>query len=591
MFNFELIQSGKFRKDIQGIRALAVLAVIFCHFGALHSGFLGVDVFFVISGFLITGIIYKEIKTDSFSIVGFYIRRVRRIIPLMLFISLLAFCIGIVLMLPDDLENLSESVVATNFFSNNILQTLIITDYWDVRNEFKPLMHTWSLGVEEQYYLLYPLLFFFLGKKRLAWVVPITFLFAIVSFSMYLWADVPDYKRFYLITFRFWELAVGGISAILLGRDVIKHNYSSVLILALILLLSFEMSFLPKQLVMIAVVLITAALLVSANEYGRVSKLILENKLLVGLGTISFSLYMWHQLILAYARYAWVQDLQVIHLSVILVLTLFLSIISYLLIESPFRDKNRISTKNLFLILAVLFLVSTASAFYTYTKAGVLKDIPELGVKKSHIERGMHGKYNDKVHAYDVNFKSIDKIKVLLIGNSFARDWANVLLESNYASDIEISYIEHPDENLDIKERLVQSDVIFSAEADPNVIKEFGIPLDKLWVLGDKNFGTSNGIFYNYRGGDYYQQRTSIVSTTLENNKKQSAMWKTRYIDLIAKASDANNKVAIFSPSHEFISQDCRHFTQAGAKYYAQLFDGELKSIFAPLAKTKKNAE
>lgn len=146
----------KYRHDIDGLRAIAVLAVIFFHFGVLPAGYLGVDVFFVISGFLITGIVVNQIDAGKFTILGFYLRRTRRIIPLSLFVGMVALFVGMLCMLPDDLENLSQSVIATNLFGNNVLQAVTTKNYWDVVNEFKPLMHTWSLGVEEQYYLFYP---------------------------------------------------------------------------------------------------------------------------------------------------------------------------------------------------------------------------------------------------------------------------------------------------------------------------------------------------------------------------------------------------------------------------------------------------
>ena len=128
----------KFRKDINGLRAIAVLPVIFFHAGVpfFSGGFLGVDVFFVISGYLITKILYKEAKENRFSIVQFYIRRIRRIIPLVVFCTLSALIVGTLVMLPDDLENLSQSIVATNFMANNILLLITTGNYWNVSNEF-----------------------------------------------------------------------------------------------------------------------------------------------------------------------------------------------------------------------------------------------------------------------------------------------------------------------------------------------------------------------------------------------------------------------------------------------------------------------
>jgi peptidoglycan/LPS O-acetylase OafA/YrhL len=136
------VKAMHYRKDIDGLRSIAVLAVIVFHMRYLPNGYLGVDVFFAISGYLITKIVYNEAVNSQFSIINFYLRRIRRIIPLVLFTTFIALLVGIFVMLPDDLENLSQSVFATNFFANNILLLKTVGDYWATVNEFKPLMHT-----------------------------------------------------------------------------------------------------------------------------------------------------------------------------------------------------------------------------------------------------------------------------------------------------------------------------------------------------------------------------------------------------------------------------------------------------------------
>ena len=182
--NIELKATTKYRKDIDGLRAIAILPVIFFHIGTLPSGYLGVDVFFVISGYLITGILYNSILSGNYSVVDFYLRRIRRILPLTLFVTFVALLVGTFIMLPDDLENLSQSVIATNLFSNNILQAITTRDYWDVVNEYKPLMHTWSLAIEEQYYFLYPFLFYLF--KRISGASVILILACLTACSLWL---------------------------------------------------------------------------------------------------------------------------------------------------------------------------------------------------------------------------------------------------------------------------------------------------------------------------------------------------------------------------------------------------------------------
>lgn len=241
-----LLQSKPYRKDIDGLRAIAVFAVILFHFGIFPNGYLGVDIFFVISGYLITGIIYREINNNQFSIIDFYLRRTRRIIPLTLILVLLSLLVGFFVMLPDDLENLGQSAIATNVFANNILQAITTKNYWDVVNEYKPLMHTWSLGIEEQYYIAYPLILIIIGKNHSKWLLPLLCTLAVISILLHL-LPIEHYKKFYYLPFRFFELAAGGIAAIYLKDNLINHNYSSLLILTLILSLLAGPTFLPSQ--------------------------------------------------------------------------------------------------------------------------------------------------------------------------------------------------------------------------------------------------------------------------------------------------------------------------------------------------------
>ena len=126
----------KYRIEIDGLRAIAVISVVIFHFGYAPNGFLGVDVFFVISGYLITNIIYNKVLINDFSLVDFFTRRIKRIIPLVSFISLVSLVLGLIFMLPDDLENLAQSIIATNLFNNNTLQVVTTKNYWDVVNEF-----------------------------------------------------------------------------------------------------------------------------------------------------------------------------------------------------------------------------------------------------------------------------------------------------------------------------------------------------------------------------------------------------------------------------------------------------------------------
>lgn len=569
-----LIESRKYRKDIDGIRALAVLSVIFYHFGLLPNGYLGVDIFFVISGYLITGIIYRDISENRFSILNFYLRRTRRIIPLVSFMCLTALVIGIFTMLPDDLENLAQSIIATNLFSNNILQTITTKNYWDVVNEFKPLMHTWSLGIEEQYYLFYPFLFLFIGKKKMNWILPILLFFTVVSLGLF-FSPFKDFYKFYLLPFRFHELSIGGIAAILLKDKVFKHNFSPILILLLLLFLCFNFNFINNNILIFTTIIVTCGLLITSNDSNMLSFNILENKISVFIGKISFSLYMWHQVLLAYGRYFVWKEMSFINLSIVFILTILFSILTYIFIEQPFRDKMRVNNKILIWSLSSVFLFTSLFSFYIYTNAGVLYDIPELDIKKQSAKRNMHAKYNDAIYKLDNNFNSVNKMKILVIGNSYARDWANILLESKFKEKIEISYIYQATKHKDLYKRIREADYIFWSEINKKELIKLNIAENKIWCIGTKNFGINNGIFYNYNGADYCKQRTLMEKRYMEKNNKLKAEWNEKYIDLISPIIDKHSTVPVFTPDCKFISQDCRHLTKAGANYFATLIENQ----------------
>ncbi len=564
------------RNDIEGLRAIAVLAVICFHFGYLPNGYLGVDVFFVISGYLISKIIFKEIAEGRFSLKEFYLRRIRRIIPLVLFLNLIALAIGCYVMLPDDLENLSQSVIATNAFSNNILQLITTRNYWDVVNEYKPLMHTWSLGIEEQFYLFYPILFMLLGKKRPVLAFRILILLTVASFLLYIFPGAAP-SKFYAIPYRFFELAIGGIGAAIFKNNVIKNKFAFPQLVLLIALMVFKVG-IPNYVLLIVTVLLSFSILISANQNDFLASKFLENKLMVGLGMISFSLYMWHQVVLAFTRYFIIEKYTILQACILFLIIVLLSIISFYLIEQPFRNKKKVTTRILLLVTGSAFLFTTIFAFRVYTLSGVLHDIPELELSTKNITKNMHSNYNHRIEKMTGDFTDNKKIKILVIGNSFARDGANVLLESKYGSNIEISYAYSLDACNNAAAKVKKANYLFFSELSKeafNTIKDkYLIDSSKVWVFGVKSFGISNGFFYNNRNKSYYcKQRTEIDKGLIAYNKSLKLDWGKRYINLMDMVIDEKGTMPVFSPDCKYISQDCRHFTQAGAVYFASMIN------------------
>jgi peptidoglycan/LPS O-acetylase OafA/YrhL len=596
----------RYRNDIDGLRAYAVIAVIIFHLGFLPNGYLGVDVFFVISGYLITSSLYKELTNNSFSIWKFYERRIRRIIPLLLFITTTAFFIGLFVMLPDDLENLAQSVVASNFSANNILMLITSADYWAAKNEYKPLMHTWSLGIEEQYYLIYPFLLLLVSKIRSSFVFHFLILTSLISIVLFLFYGNPA-SRFYLLQYRFFELSIGGFFAIaFFGKNIfnpfIKYVFS---LSALGILVCLFTPGLSNQFLIIATTFLTVMLLTTGgliSERNFISKNVFQNPIAVYIGRISFSLYLWHQLIFAFSRYALYEKITFPNSLILIAITFLLSIFTYHFIENPFRNRKLFSTKKVLTILSVTFLLSTSSAIYIYFIGGVYKDFDAIGLTTEDVKKqgynmfsstdNIHIHYNEKIRKLDRPFSNLSKRNILIIGNSYGRDVANIFVESSMNSKNELRYFDinraKKDEN--IVERWKDADVIiFAANGflskdwimDIGQVFGFTVDLQKVYVFGTKDYGYSNGIHYNKMSSisDFSNYYANMRDGTLEEDKLLQTEWGSNYISLISPLIDKEGKIRIFDDNGKFISQDTVHLTKAGAIFYSRILSKKIEML------------
>jgi peptidoglycan/LPS O-acetylase OafA/YrhL len=203
----------KYRKEIDGLRALAVLPVILFHAGftTFSGGFVGVDIFFVISGYLITTIIVDEMGKGSFSLLNFYERRARRILPALFFVMLCTLPFAWFWMLPTELKDYSKSLIAVPLFASNVLFYLT-SGYFDMASELKPLLHTWSLAVEEQYYVLFPVFLMLAWKLGKRWIISLLVLVAIISILAAQWGSANHSNfTFYLLPTRGFEILIGAL--------------------------------------------------------------------------------------------------------------------------------------------------------------------------------------------------------------------------------------------------------------------------------------------------------------------------------------------------------------------------------------------
>lgn len=365
-----------YRREIDGLRALAVLPVILFHagFSTVSGGFVGVDVFFVISGFLITSIIVEELAAGKFTLAGFYERRARRILPALFFVLLACLPFAWWLLLPAELVDFGKSVMAVAVSASNLLFWLQ-TDYFAATAEQIPLLHTWSLAVEEQYYLVFPLIMVLawgLGKR---WLVVVLALVALLSlaWSEWLWRSSVE-ANFYLIPSRAWELMVGALAAFYLQNKVLVTNGIMAQIASVfgLVLLGYAVFFfdegMPFPSVYALVPTLGAVLLiVFATPATWVGQLLVIRPL-VWVGLISYSAYLWHQPVFVFARLQALEEPSVGLMAGLCVITLGLAWFSWRFVEQPFRDRYRFTRTQIFsgaVIGSALFIALGAGLVWT----------------------------------------------------------------------------------------------------------------------------------------------------------------------------------------------------------------------------------
>lgn len=339
-----------YRADIDGLRAIAVLSVLLFHagVGAFSGGFVGVDIFFVISGYLITTIIHREVEAGNFSVTRFYERRFRRILPAAVVVVIAVLVIGELLFPLHHQDSLARSAVAAALFSSNIFFFLESGYFADPASTL-PLLHTWSLAVEEQFYLVFPLVMLLIakfGRRRYsAWLLVLT----VVSLvSCVVVTESSMSAAFYLSHNRAWELLAGGllaINAIPALQDQRKREFVSltgILMLALSVLSFSELTIFPGLAALLPV--LGTAMLIHAGAHGQtVVGRCLSVRPLVFVGLISYSLYLWHWPVVVFAQYYSVVELTPASTILVLCTSFSLAVVSWRYVETPFRKKQLVA--------------------------------------------------------------------------------------------------------------------------------------------------------------------------------------------------------------------------------------------------------
>nr|WP_167591578.1 acyltransferase family protein [Jiella endophytica] len=357
-----------YRPEIDGLRAVAVLPVILFHagFAGFSGGFVGVDVFFVISGYLITGILLDEMEAGRFSLVGFWERRARRILPALFAVLAVSSVAAALTMDPGEIERYSKSVLSVATFWSNI-RFWQESGYFDTAGELKPLLHTWSLAVEEQYYILFPPFLALVWRFGRRFLLPVLIACFVVSLAISEWAAHFDPAfGFYWLPARAFELGIGVFAALYLKRrqfpaSLRTRNAVSLSGVALIVLAIFlydaETPF-PGLAALFPT--LGAGFVILAATPGTIVHRLLSARPLVGIGLISYSAYLWHQPLFAFARIAANGEPAQRVMALLAVASLALAVLSWRFIEQPFRSRNLIGRSAIFRLAATAATVFIA---------------------------------------------------------------------------------------------------------------------------------------------------------------------------------------------------------------------------------------
>ena len=447
-----------YRAEIDGLRAIAVVSVILYHtklvlFGRewFEGGYIGVDIFFVISGYLITRIILSELyEKNSFSFLNFYERRARRILPMLFLVIFVSIPIAWQKLLPSDFVEYAESIFASLLFGSNFFFYFSTTEYGADNALLKPLLHTWSLGVEEQFYFVFPIIAIIAFKHFRKHFLTVLVVLSLLSLQFAELMEVRNSSlNFYLPFSRFWELMVGSILAYreLNYKVEQENNWTQLLPMLGLCLVTYSVLFFdsktPHPSFHTIIPIFGIALIVGFSSKKELVGKVLGSKPFVWIGLISYSAYLWHFPIFAFSRIGGTELSNYDRFEGILV-TLLLSVISYRFVERLFR--NNVMSSKLFALLASFLAAALIGLGSLSVYLFDIKNIENFSRARANaiLDKGAFLEaWRDQATAEfkETNFDNSKRKKVLLVGNSHAVDFFRVLNSAKIYGNIDFGLV------------------------------------------------------------------------------------------------------------------------------------------------------
>lgn len=558
-----------YRPAIDGLRALAVISVLIYHakfeiFGFIifKGGYIGVDIFFVISGYLITRLIlFEKLILERFSFVNFYERRLRRLLPVLLVVVISIYPFITYFYLPIDLNNFINSINYTLIFISNFFFHYSGIEYGGTSSLLKPLLHTWSLSIEEQFYIFFPFIFVILlnfKKKILFFFISIGIILSLLA-SIYLANNHPSFN-FYMLVSRIWELLVGSLIALYFfysKKNFLSPHEKKIGIFGLCLII-FSIFFFNENtkhpsLITLLPIIGTSLIILSSKKENIITKF-LSNKNLVFLGLISYSLYLWHYPIFAIARYNNLFENNFIKL-VLIFLSLFLSIFSFYFIEKKFRDFKAISRKKFYLFLALMLLIILSAFNYSlnYKIKNLPKDLVSFDYRPWQKLRNDNLKICHNSEKFCKFIKKEEYPNIYILGDSHASILMNGIkkefVDKNKFNLITTtsSCFGMPDFNFFKENQIIQDPC--NSKHYKKILKTISATKNNIIIISARfPLYLSNGKYFDNRQGDierngdkFYQLKSNNNITSVEQG----------YLNFFDKLNKISKKIIVVYPVPE----------------------------------------